>query len=79
MYAPMQFEEFSILAIVQEDGAGHRILEEAVRVWPESSGRPAGRRSSSAGRSTGRSTRRERAMWRRRRSRSARLTRSQSK
>jgi hypothetical protein len=40
MYAPMQFEEFSILAIVQEDGAGHRILEEAVRVWPESSGRP---------------------------------------
>jgi hypothetical protein len=40
MYAPMQFEEFSILAIVQEDGAGNRILEEAVRVWPESSGRP---------------------------------------
>jgi hypothetical protein len=40
MYAPMQFEEFSILAIVQEDGVGNRILEEAVRVWPESSGRP---------------------------------------
>jgi hypothetical protein len=40
MYAPMQFEEFSILAIVQEDGAGNRILQEAVRVWPESSGRP---------------------------------------
>jgi hypothetical protein len=39
MYAPMQFEEFSILAIVQEDAAGTRILEEAVRVWPEDSGR----------------------------------------
>jgi hypothetical protein len=40
MYAPMQFDEFSILAIVQEDAAGSRILEEAVRVWPASSGRP---------------------------------------
>jgi hypothetical protein len=39
MYAPMQFEEFSILAIVQEDAAGTRTLEEAVRVWPEDSGR----------------------------------------
>jgi hypothetical protein len=41
MYAPMQFAEFSILAIVQEDAEGNRILEEAVRVWPENSGRPA--------------------------------------
>jgi hypothetical protein len=40
MYAPMQFDEFSILTIVQEDAAGNRILEEAVRVWPESAGRP---------------------------------------
>ena len=40
MYAPMQFEEFSILTIIQEDAAGHRILEEAVRVWPEAAGRP---------------------------------------
>jgi hypothetical protein len=39
MYAPMQFEEFSILAIVQEDAAGNRILEEAVRVWPAGAGR----------------------------------------
>jgi hypothetical protein len=39
LYAPMQFEEFSILAIVQEDGAGNRILEEGVRVWHEASGR----------------------------------------
>jgi hypothetical protein len=39
MYAPMQFDEFSILTIVQEDAAGNRVLEEAVRVWPESAGR----------------------------------------
>jgi hypothetical protein len=39
MYAPMQFDDFSILTIVQEDAAGHRILEEAVRVWPEAAGR----------------------------------------
>jgi hypothetical protein len=39
MYAPMQFDDFSILTIVQEDAAGNRILEEAVRVWPEAAGR----------------------------------------
>jgi len=38
MYAPMQFDDFSILTIVQEDASGHRVLEEAVRVWPD--GRP---------------------------------------
>jgi hypothetical protein len=40
MYAPMQFDEFSILTIVQEGAAGGRILEEAVRVWPAAAGRP---------------------------------------
>jgi hypothetical protein len=40
MYAPAQFEDFSILTIVQEDAAGNRILEEAIRVWPEATGRP---------------------------------------
>ncbi|MGE5286793.1 MAG: hypothetical protein ACM3ML_06225 [Micromonosporaceae bacterium] len=46
MYAPMQFSEFSILTIVQEDASGNRILDEAVRVWadpakpPEPLGRP---------------------------------------
>jgi hypothetical protein len=39
MYAPMQFEDFSILTIVQEDAAGNRVHEEAVRVWPEAAGR----------------------------------------
>jgi hypothetical protein len=41
IYAPMQFEDCSILAIIQEDRHGGRLVEEALRVWPESSGRPA--------------------------------------
>ena len=39
MYSPMQFRDFSILAIVQEDAEGERLLEGAVRVWKEP-GRP---------------------------------------
>jgi len=38
MYAPMQFDDFSILTIIQEDREGNRLLQEAVRVW--SDGRP---------------------------------------
>jgi hypothetical protein len=45
MYAPIQFPGHSILCIIQEDGAGQRILEEAVRVSAagdvEHLGRPA--------------------------------------
>lgn len=32
-YAPMQFDDFSILYICNEHNNGHRQLEEAVRVW----------------------------------------------
>ncbi|MBA0126974.1 hypothetical protein H0B56_15600 [Haloechinothrix sp. YIM 98757] len=39
VYAPLQFPDFSIITIAQEDARGHRSLEEAVRVWPEASGR----------------------------------------
>jgi hypothetical protein len=39
LYAPIQFEDHSVLCIVQEDEKGRRVLEEAVRVWPEDSGR----------------------------------------
>ncbi|GAA5112186.1 hypothetical protein [Haloechinothrix salitolerans] len=39
LYAPLRFDEFSIITILQEDGRGRRSLEEAVRVWPESSGK----------------------------------------
>ncbi|MBA9007816.1 hypothetical protein [Thermomonospora cellulosilytica] len=35
LYAPMQFETHSILCILQEDEKGRRLLEEAVRVWPD--------------------------------------------
>jgi len=35
LYAPVQFEDHAILCIVQEDAAGRRLLEEAVRVWPD--------------------------------------------
>jgi len=45
-YAPMQFDDFSILYIVHEEPDGHRALEEAMRIWanparePEWLGRP---------------------------------------
>jgi hypothetical protein len=39
VYAPMQFEDFSVLVIAQEDENGERILEEAVKVHGD--GRPA--------------------------------------
>ena len=32
-YAPMQFDDYSLLYIVQEEPSGHRALEEAVRIW----------------------------------------------
>ena len=34
-YVPMRFERFAILFIIQEDGNGHRSLNDAVRVWPD--------------------------------------------
>ena len=46
IYAPMQFDDCSILTIVQEDRHGARVLEEAVRVWPDATGRPARARRS---------------------------------
>lgn len=38
-YCQMQFDDFSIVCIVQEDRHGTRSLEQAVRVWPEATGR----------------------------------------
>jgi hypothetical protein len=35
MYAPVRFEDHSVLCIVQEDARGRRVLEEAVRVHPD--------------------------------------------
>ena len=31
----MRFDDFAVLFIAQEDGAGHRTLNDAVRVWPD--------------------------------------------
>jgi hypothetical protein len=39
LYSPMRFDDFAILTIINEDRDGERILEEAVRVWPEETGR----------------------------------------
>lgn len=39
MYLPLKFDEFAIVLIAQEDGQGHRTLNDAVRVWPAESGR----------------------------------------
>jgi hypothetical protein len=34
-YAPMQFDDFSILYIVQEEPSGERLMDEAVRIWAD--------------------------------------------
>ena len=39
-YVPLRFDDFALIVIVQEDGDGNRILNEARRVWPADSGRP---------------------------------------
>jgi hypothetical protein len=38
-WVPLQFDDFSVLVIAQEEPDGHRVLSEAVRVWPEDTGR----------------------------------------
>src|SRR5581483_10167202 len=38
-YVPLRFDDFAVVLIAQEDGAGTRTAAEAVRIWPESSGR----------------------------------------
>jgi len=35
LYAPLRFEDFGIVVIVQEQPDGHRVLNEAMRVWPD--------------------------------------------
>jgi hypothetical protein len=39
-WAPMQFADHELLYFVMEDGTGRRSLEEAIQVWPDSTGRP---------------------------------------
>ncbi|MFC0071941.1 hypothetical protein ACFFQW_49725 [Umezawaea endophytica] len=40
LYTPIQFEDHSILCILQEDEKGHRLIEEALRVWPQDAKSP---------------------------------------
>lgn len=35
LYVPLRFDDFAVVVIAQEDGAGHRTLNDAVRVWPD--------------------------------------------
>ena len=35
LYVPLRFESFAIVLIAQEDGSGHRTLNDAVRIWPD--------------------------------------------
>lgn len=35
LYVPLRFEQFAIVVIAQEDGNGHRTLNDAVRIWPD--------------------------------------------
>jgi hypothetical protein len=39
LYLPLRFDDFAIVVIAQEDPDGHRVLNDAVRVWPASAGR----------------------------------------
>ncbi len=39
VWCPLRFDEFAIVVIAQEHADGHRVLSEAVRIWPASSGR----------------------------------------
>lgn len=39
LYAPLRFDDFAIVVIVQEDPDGHRVLNDAQRIWPASDGR----------------------------------------
>ncbi|TSD99348.1 hypothetical protein FOS14_13475 [Skermania sp. ID1734] len=40
IYAVMQFDDFSVFTIMQEDERGRRIVEEAVRIWPDADREP---------------------------------------
>lgn len=37
-YVPMQFDDHSILVLIQEEGNGRRVMDEAVRIWHDPAG-----------------------------------------
>jgi hypothetical protein len=40
VYVPLRFDDYAIVIILQEEPDGHRIMNEAVRVWPDPSRSP---------------------------------------
>jgi hypothetical protein len=40
LYCPIQFEDHTLVIIMQEHQDGSRVMEEAVRIWPIGSGKP---------------------------------------
>ena len=38
-YVPLRFDDFGLIVIMQEQPDGHRVMNEATRVWPATSGR----------------------------------------
>ena len=39
LYVPLCFDDFTVVVIIQEDPDGHRVLNDATRVWPASANR----------------------------------------
>jgi hypothetical protein len=39
VWSPLRFDDFAVMVIAQEQADGHRVLNHAVRVWPEETGR----------------------------------------
>jgi hypothetical protein len=39
LYVPLRFDDFTVVVIIQEDPDGYRVLNDATRVWPASTGR----------------------------------------
>ena len=39
LYVPLRFDDFAVVVIIQEDPDGHRVLNDATRIWPASTGR----------------------------------------
>lgn len=38
-WVPLKFDDYSIMVILQEDAHGHRVLNEAVKLWPAATGK----------------------------------------
>lgn len=39
-WVPLRFDDFSLMFVLEEDARGFRTINDAVRIWPEATGRP---------------------------------------